>query len=89
MSWSQILSWGSAVAYGIAYLGGVATLGYLTHNEFAWKLAVAAMGICFLTFALQAVEPDWKYVSWRLVAGTSAACSIVAGVLAGLGLLVR
>jgi hypothetical protein len=89
MTWAQILAWGSAVAYGLVYLTAVTAIGYATQNGLAWKLSLTALGLCFLTFALQVVEPQWKTVNWRTVAGTCAACSITAGAIAGFALLVK
>lgn len=84
MTWNQMLYACFAVVFSCAYQVGVVAIGFATGNEFAWKMGLVGLGLTYVCFMIQAVKPDWTNV-----ANTAVACSIVAGVLAGLALLIR
>lgn len=84
MTWVQILSACFAALFSLAYSVCVFVAGIKTGNEFAWKLALVCLGLTYLTFMFQAMKPDWIGVIQ-----TAIAASTIAGVLAGVALLVR
>lgn len=84
MTWAQILAAIFAVLFSALFQGGVVAIGFYTHNEFAWKVGLAGVGLTYICFMLQVVKPDWP-----IAYGTAAACSMTAAILAGLSLLVR
>jgi hypothetical protein len=84
MTWAQILSACFAALFSLAYSVCVFVAGIKTGNEFAWKLALVCLGFTYLGFMIEYVKP-----AWPMVAGTAVAGSIVAGILAGVALLVR
>lgn len=84
MSWQQMLFACFTVVFSALFQSFVVAIGYHTHNEFAWKVGLAGIGLTYVCFMLQVVKPDW-----HVVHGTAAACSICAGALAGFSLLVR
>jgi small-conductance mechanosensitive channel len=59
---------------GALYLAGVIAVGLMTGNVFAWKAAIAAAGLSFVTYVL---------VVW----GTRPAAFVLSGLSNGLGLL--
>lgn len=72
-----------AFIYGALYLTFCLIAGFVTMTPFAWKLALASAGFCFLTFVFQHIELN------RYLCGTAAAASIVAGAFAGVALMIR
>src|ERR1700749_1013271 len=65
------------------YLTAVFTAGLLTGHEHAWQMAIFTMGLCYIAPFVQITFPTQKALAMLLVAA-----SIVAGVIAGLSLLV-
>lgn len=65
------------------YLSGVFTAGLMLGNRTAWLLALATMGICYLTALVQLAAPNARTVALALTAW-----SILLGFIAGLVLLV-
>jgi hypothetical protein len=59
---------------GALYLAGVIAAGLITGNAFAWKAAIAAAGVSFVTYVL---------VVW----GARPAAFVLSGLSNGLGLL--
>jgi hypothetical protein len=62
------------------YLSACFVAGLVLHNPVAWRLAIAAMGVTYLSYSLQLLG-HWssRYVTFA---------SIALGLLAGLSLLV-
>ncbi len=82
----KALIWGALINSGL-YLTGVFVAGMVTNNPFAWKLALVGAGLSFISYTCQylgGLSPIYM-----TVAKTAVACSIVAGIAAGVGLLVR
>jgi hypothetical protein len=72
------------------YLAGCFLAGLATQNGWAWRLALAAMGVTYLSYLIQAQEERDIYAA--IVAGPTYAvyvvyASIALGVLAGFALL--
>lgn len=68
------------------YLTGVVAAGLVTGNDAAWKMALAAMGLCYVSYTCQfQYGTHWLY---QTVGKAAVACSIVAGVAAGIFLLI-
>lgn len=67
------------------YLSGVFAAGILLANPFAWKLALIAAGMCYVTYVAQYFS-GVRHLYAR-VGEITTWLSIVAGVLAGLALL--
>lgn len=69
------------------YLSAVFIAGMLTANGLAWKLAVAAMGVTYLSFLLQMSSDAVAGQAGKLEAGVTL-FSILLGIAAGVALLV-
>lgn len=64
------------------YVSGVFIAGLVTHSPMAWKLALIAFGLSYISYFLQITESAGrKAVEW------SVALSILAGTVGGLRLL--
>lgn len=60
------------------YLSGVFIAGLVTDHRLAWLLALATMGICYLSAMVQLAAPTWR-MSALLIVGASVVCGIWAG----------
>lgn len=87
MTAHQLFLAGAAVLYSTLYLALVVVVGLATGNPLAWKLGLASLGLCYLCFVFQYY--GGVHAIYLTVANTAVACSIVAGVLAGVALLVK
>lgn len=65
------------------YLVACFVAGLVQHNPFAWRLAIAAMGVTYLSYLFQLSAPNVSILN----RGTVYA-SIVLGICAGLSLLI-
>lgn len=76
-----------ALLNGALYLTACFTAGLVTQNPLAWKLAIACAGLCFISYTAQYLSALGP--SYMAIAKTAVACSIVAGVGAGVALLLK
>lgn len=67
------------------YLSGAFFAGLVSGNIVAWQCALAAMGICYISYMAQCGFP--ATYRWQVASGAIAAASIVLGVASGVALL--
>jgi hypothetical protein len=79
----QKLSGVAIITHGSLYLAGVYAAGIATGHPWAWKLALASMGVAYIGESLQYAVP-FKY---RLASLISYGASVILGALAGIALI--
>lgn len=73
------------LALGPIYLAGLYLAGFLVHDPHAWKAALAALGLTFLSYFFQHIG---LYKTWaRTIGGLVGVASIAVGAAGGIALL--
>lgn len=85
MSESQRLIFIAAILNSAIYLSGTMAIGIALNNQFAWKAALAAVGISFASWVLQYHATSSERLALASVWATAA--SVIAGAAAGFALL--
>ena len=68
------------------YLTGVFVAGIVTNNPGAWKMALLAAALCYLSALVQVTMPQDE--GWRIVAMSNVVTTIIVGAAAGIALLI-